>query len=179
MTEYLEIVCRAGLGLVFVASAFGKVRNGAAFQAFRAGLATMRVVPPSLVASAAAATVAVEFAVPVLLSWAPTARFGLLLAGAAVCAFSGAIMVVLRAGTAAACPCFGRPSMRFGYRHLVRNGILLVLAGTGYLTGSRTDDITLGGVVLAVTLAFVLATLIVSFDEITDVLVVSPRGGAR
>lgn len=164
---YAAVVCRVFVGVVFAASAFGKLRGRRAFGEFAAGLGAMEVVPGAWVRPVAAAVVGTEAAVAVLLAAPATTGAGLALAVLLLAVFTGAIALVLRRGTRASCPCFGAATTPFGVRHLARNGVLVAVAVTGLATNGP-GSAAAGGVLLAVLTGTVAASLVVRLDDVVD-----------
>jgi hypothetical protein len=168
------------LALVFIVSAYGKFRSRAAFSAFVQGLRDMRVVPSAVVVAVAWAVVVAETTIPFLLAVPATAIAGLLSAMVVLAAFTGAVLVVLTRGTRASCPCFGSSLVQFGRRHIVRNGILLAVGATAIVSSADGGGrVEMAGTAVAVAAATTLAIVIVSFDELTDLLTGFPERSHR
>ncbi|WP_431909709.1 MauE/DoxX family redox-associated membrane protein [Micromonospora carbonacea] len=164
--QYLDLASRVALALIFAVSVFAKIRNSAAFAGFKAGLTAMRVVPRAAISALAVAVVAAE--IGTLLALPVFGVAGLLMATALLGAFSAAITAVVVRGTAASCPCFGVSPVRFGRRHLVRNGALMVLALGGAASSDSAGALTRPGVMLAVVAALVFAIIVVAFEDIVE-----------
>ncbi|WP_406329345.1 MauE/DoxX family redox-associated membrane protein [Streptomyces sp. NBC_00203] len=164
---YTAVVCRVFVGVVFAASASGKLRGRKAFGEFAAGLGAMRVMPGGWVRPAAAAVAGTEAAVAVLLAVPAVTAAGMGLAVLLLAVFTGAIALVLRRGTQASCPCFGAAATPFGVRHLARNGVLVAVAVTGLAT-TGPGSVAAGGVLLAVLTGAVAASLVVRLDDVID-----------
>lgn len=180
MMEYLEIAGRCTLALVFIVSAYGKLRSRLAFTAFLAGLRDMRVSPSAFVHAVAWAAVAAETTIPILLAIPATAMAGLLLAMVVLTAFTIAILVVLNRGVQTSCPCFGSSPVRFGRRHVVRNGTLLVVGATTIMAmAGSASQVDVGGAVVAIAAGMVFAIVIASFDELTDLVAGFPARDQR
>ncbi len=165
---YLAIACRCAIGLVFLGSATGKLHSKAARAAFEASIVDMRIVPRNRIRLLACTVICAELAIPLLLSIQSTAVVGFALALGVLTAFSAGIIVVLNRGTAATCQCFGLSGALLGIHHVVRNAILWIaaaLGGTAVML-SRQADIQVGGVVVAVAGAFLVAFIIVILDEL-------------
>lgn len=165
--------CRCVLLLVFAVSLVSKVRSRQSFLAFRA--ATTALLPRSAVVRTAAGPVAVavvgaEAAVVVGLAVPGVVWAGVSLSAGLLASFTAAIAAALRRGTSASCRCFGG-STRLGARHLVRNGVLLVLAGIPLLAGQRAAGDPVADpvvVVMTIGVAVVAAVLVISFDALVD-----------
>jgi hypothetical protein len=169
--EYLEVAGRMVLALVFIASATAKLLGRARFNAFTSGIRDLRLLPTRAVTLAASLVVVAELALPALVAFPRTALAGLLLAAALLTLFTGVIGTVLRRRTRAACPCFGFPAVSFGRRHLVRNGILLTITVAAIVAGNAAvGSLAPGGAVVAALAALVVGILIVSFDELADLV---------
>ena len=130
----------------------------------------MRVVPARRVRVVAVAVAGAEAVVPVLLAVPATAVAGFGLAVLLLGAFTLAVGVVLRRGTAASCPCFGASAAPFGARHLVRNGALLAAGVLGAVTVGEGSG-QAGGVLLAVLTGAVLASLVARLDDLVALFV--------
>ncbi|MFC4070254.1 MauE/DoxX family redox-associated membrane protein [Actinoplanes subglobosus] len=170
--SHVLVGARVLIGLVFVVSAFTKLR---AFAAFRASVTGMRVVPPSLTGPVAVVVVAAETAIPVLLLAPGTPAAGFVVAVLLLLAFSAGIARVLTAGTTASCRCFGVSAAPFGRHHLYRNGVLAVAAVAGLVaavlpTGAGAGGPAPGagpaGDAIAAGVAAVAALAVIMLDEI-------------
>ncbi len=163
--EYLSLAGRVLLGVTFAVAAAGKVLG---FRAFAADLARMRVLPRRWVTIAAVLTVTAEAAVAPLLLAGRLVPVGAALAALLLTTFGAVIVVLLRRGQAASCPCFGRAATPLGARHLARNGLLLLAAALA-VTGPAAPATApgLAGVVAAVAAGVFLASLVIRLDDLT------------
>ncbi|MDQ1741949.1 MAG: hypothetical protein QOE23_288 [Pseudonocardiales bacterium] len=168
--RYLELTCRVLLGVVFAVSVTGKLRDAAAFTDATRRLLPMRWASRDRVIANSVG--AVEFIVVALLAYPGTSRLGFALAAILLIAFSVAIRAALRRGVHAPCRCFGASDTPLGRRHLVRNGLLLVIALLGALTPS--GPLTPSGACLAVGTGLVLATLVVRLDLVVELFLPHP-----
>ncbi|MFG1701366.1 MauE/DoxX family redox-associated membrane protein [Nonomuraea sp. NPDC049309] len=167
--EYVALTARCTLGIVFLVAVVGKVRGRAAFEAFRRSVPALVPLPRGRVpAVLPAAVVAVESATVVLLATRSTAPAGLVLAGAALLAFSLGIGHALRSGTRATCNCFGASAAPIGRRHLVRNLALTAVAVAGVATSYGDARPHAAGAVLAIAAGGLLALLAVFTDDLAD-----------
>lgn len=164
--SYLLIACRTLLLGVFLAALAGKVRGRAAYRGFEASLRALGVLPRRLAGVAAAVVTAVEAAIVVLLAVPGTVAAGFLLAAVLLTAFTTGIVLALRRGTTAPCACFGASVTPLGRVHVVRNLLLLAVAGAGPAagTGGGTE---FAGVVLAVAAALVALVPVLRLDDLT------------
>jgi methylamine utilization protein MauE len=129
MDPTLPLIARVGLALLFVAAAVPKIRDGAAF---RVAVAEYRLVPATLVAAAAAATIATELATAALLAVPASAAVGALVAAALLVVYAGAIAINLARGRRDIdCGCGFGGRQPLGAWLVVRN---LVLAGAALAT---------------------------------------------
>ncbi|MGY3515354.1 MauE/DoxX family redox-associated membrane protein [Micromonospora sp. PTRAS2] len=179
MLEHVDIALRCLIGVVFLAAAFGKVRNRGAWREFVASLAALRMVPARLVSATACAVVVAEAAVPILLLLPPTRRLGHVLAALLLVAFSSGVLVTLHRRQQVACRCFGATGAPLGRRHLLRNGLLIAAALVGVVAGGAAGGVALAGVAVAAVAGAVGGLVFVRFDDIADLLVAQPaRRGA-
>jgi hypothetical protein len=180
MISYLVVGCRVLLGAVFLVSAASKLRTRGDFGQFVAAVARFGLVPAERVRAAAAAVVAVELAIPVLLLVPATVPVGFAVALGLLGVFTAAIGRALRRGVQAPCRCFGVSASPVGRRHLVRNLLLGVVAAAG-IAGAFTTvpgDPHVGGVAVATAAGLVLAGLTVVADELVDLFAASTTPGA-
>lgn len=176
---YLLAGCQAALAAVFAVSTLGKVRSRAAWSAFVSSVRELRLVPPHAVVVVAAATAVLEGAVALLVVVPATAALALLLAGGLLTTFTAAILMTLHRRIRAVCRCFGgTAALPLGYRHVVRNGLLLVVVGLGgasLLPGPAAPE--LAGLVVAVAAGLLLATVLAFFDQMVE-LFAGPVAGS-
>lgn len=166
--EYLAVVCRSLLAVLFLASAVGKLRSRAAYARFTA--ATARLAPGGPPARrVAAAVVAAELAVVPLVAFPGTVLLGFGLALALLTGFTLAILAALRRNDRAPCACFGGAHGRLGYGQVLRNLILLACAVLGAVAAAVADPPgDPAGVLLAVGGGAVAALLVAFADDIVD-----------
>jgi hypothetical protein len=155
---YVELGCRVLLGTVMLAAAVGKVSGRTAYREFTRSVRDMGYRPAGPLA---AAVVAAEFTVVVLLAAFPLAGF--LLSAALLLAFTVAIAGNLRRG-GATCRCFGRTAAPLGRHHVWRNAFLVGCAIVGAL--APAGPVRPGQAVLAVVAALVTGVLVVMLDDL-------------
>lgn len=158
---YIEVGCRAVLGLVFLAALAGKATGWRAFVSSVPGLA-----PGLPAAPVAVAVLAGESAAVALLALGE--RAGFVLAAVMPAAFATAILLALRRGSTATCRCFGVTAAPLGRAQIVRNLLLIAVAIIGWVTPG--GSVELAGVALALVAAAVLAAVLVLFDDLADLL---------
>lgn len=172
--EYLVTADRFLLGLVFLASAVGKARNGGAFTAFAGSVRELRVLPPAWTRGAGAGVVAgvvvaVEALVPVLLVARTTTPVGLALATVLLAGLAVTVALVVRRGARVACLCFGVTAAPLGRRHVVRNVALAVAAAAGASGAfAPAESAHPVGSTVAATVGLVVAGLVVAMDDIVE-----------
>lgn len=166
--RYVEIGARLLVGVVFVVALAGKVTGPPAFRAFVASLRAMRVVPARLAGAAAAASIAVEAVIVVLLAvpgrWAAGAGF--VLAAGLLCVFAGAIALSLRRGNRAPCRCFGASATPLGRGHIVRNAGLVAVCAAGLAAAFGTGSADPAAAVVAGGAGLVAGILVTAYDDI-------------
>jgi hypothetical protein len=184
---YLAFASRCLIGLVFVLSAASKLRNRRAFDDFVGAIRQLltavvpgRVWGRATVRGTGVAVIAAEVVIPILLAVPGLARAGFAVAAGLLVAFTVAIAAVLRRGTGTACHCFGAAASPLGPVHLVRNGILLIIAGTGLVVGGvGLDGAAPAGLVVAGAAALVAAVVLTRLDDIVDLFSADPLAAAR
>ncbi|MGN9843992.1 MauE/DoxX family redox-associated membrane protein [Nonomuraea sp. H19] len=132
--QYLVLGAQFLIGTVFIAAVMSKL---VAFQLFVQSLREMRVLPARWVHLASLTVVAAECAVFLCLAIPVAAPAGLALAFCLLGAFSIAILVSLRRKQHVPCRCFGSSTTPLGMAHVIRNGVLAVVAATGLLLPDR------------------------------------------
>lgn len=158
------------LATVFLMSGVGKAYSGGQFRGFAESLRAMRLLGDAAVVPVSAAVVAAELAVPLLI--AAYAVPGLSLAGLGLAAgllasFTAAIIVVLRRGTPASCRCFGGSGAApFGRRHVVRNLVLIAVAGGGAVATLRDPQVGWQSLVLGAAAGVSVALLVARLDDL-------------
>ncbi|MGY0233975.1 MauE/DoxX family redox-associated membrane protein [Longispora urticae] len=167
--EYVAVAARVFVGLVLLVSVAGKVRSRAEFRRFAATIPAFGLVRGGWVRGAAAATVTVEAAVPVLLAVPATVVVGQTLAVTLFAVLTLAVWRAVRARTGAVCRCFGAADTPLGTRHVVRNLLLVVVAGVGLGAAALGDGPTpLGGVLVAAGAGLVGALFVVRYEDLVD-----------
>lgn len=165
------------LGIVFVVALVGKLREPRPIQTLASALAA---IAPSGARTAAAAVIAAEavvvagLATGVIVPWA--ARLSAGLAAVLMSVFALAIGISLHRGVNARCRCFGTAGDALGWRHVVRNSIILVAA----VIGAAAPPVRLSALEPAPALLACLAgglagLLIIQFDAIVE-LFLGPVG---
>jgi Methylamine utilisation protein MauE len=125
---------RALLAVVCATAAIGKASGREQLGVFADSL---RNIGPQLFATrlrrqaGATIVVAAEAAACILLVLPATSLAGLALAFALLLAFGAAIANVVRRGATAPCHCFGAEGSPLSSSHLLRNGLLAVIAAAG------------------------------------------------
>jgi hypothetical protein len=165
--------------VVFLLAVTGKVVGTGAFTEFVHSMRDMRAVPPPLVELAARVTVLAE-ATTVLLLAIPlkiAAVVGFAAAIVLTTAFSGAIARTVRSGNRASCRCFGRSSTPLGIRHLVRNGVLLVVSAVGLAASLAGGSAGLAGALVAVLAGVFVGLIVAAFDDLALLLAPAAPAG--
>ncbi|MFD5557091.1 MauE/DoxX family redox-associated membrane protein [Streptomyces sp. NPDC127068] len=177
--HYLALAARLLLILVFVATAVGKSRRRASFDAFVASLSALRLFPRRLSTPVAVATIAAEAVVVVLLAVPATAGSGFALSIALLAVFIAGILAARRGGRQVPCRCFGGSTAGpLGVPHVIRNLLLAAVAAMGLVAEALTGASVAphpGGVVIAALAAAVAALLVVRMDDLLLALAPNPR----
>ncbi|MCW6004248.1 hypothetical protein K1W54_06585 [Micromonospora sp. CPCC 205371] len=180
---YLLLFAQCLIGLTFVLSVAGKVRGGREFRALEEAWRGMARLPGARVRPAAAVVVPAEAAVPVLLLPVPGSPFtaaGFLLGGALLAAFTVAVALVLRRGTAAECRCFGGTAPTpFRRHHVVRNAALIAVATAGGYAAWSGTTMTGQAAAVAVPLGLVAAFTVAYLDDLMALFAPAGPGAIR
>jgi hypothetical protein len=148
-------LAEAGLGLIFVAAAVGKL---VARGRFRAGLLLSGFVPPALVPATVQVLPLAELAAGLLLVSGVLHPLGPVVAVGLLVAFTARAWPLLRSGRAMSCSCFGTAGEFVDAGLVARNGVLVGYGLIGALRGppGRLDllataagAVALAGVLLA------------------------------
>jgi hypothetical protein len=163
---------RALLAVVFATAVFGKATSLEKLGVFADSL---RNIGPQLFATRlrrlAGATifVAAEAAASVLLVWPAASLAGLVFALALLLAFGAAIANVVRRGATAPCHCFGAEGSPLSSSHLLRNGLLAMIAAAGIavrLSSGPVSALPDYDCALAVALGLLLGIGITRWDDL-------------
>jgi hypothetical protein len=160
---------RVLLGLVFLCSALGKSRGAAAFRAFCDAVGRLVPALRRRTAPAAAAVVAAEAAVAVMLAVPAAVVAGFALAAVLLLAFTAVLAAALRRGVSTACHCFGAGGERIAPRHLVRNMVLAAVALAGTAQGLNAPHVGAAPsarLLLTTGVAAVLALVTATLDDL-------------
>ncbi|MFF4400755.1 MauE/DoxX family redox-associated membrane protein [Streptomyces sp. NPDC001480] len=164
---YALLAVRLLVGIVFAASATGKLRGAASFRDFQDSARAMGV-PARLSRLVAVAVVVAECGAVVLLALSPGGAPGFVLTLLLLAAFTVGIIRTLRSGTKTSCACFGASTAPIGRRHVVRNAALFTLAAFGLAAGlsGAPAPTQAAGVLIAAFGALVGALLVIFTDEL-------------
>ncbi|KAB2345500.1 MauE/DoxX family redox-associated membrane protein [Actinomadura rudentiformis] len=173
--EYVAFGARGLICLIFVVSAFGKVRDRAAFTEFTrttrillgAALRRREVSRPAATWTGRV-VVAAEIAAALLVLFPVTAAAGLGVAAVLLGAFSVAMVAALRGGVSTSCRCFGASTAPIGRRHVVRNVLLICAAVAGLVAASAAGSPPLAGMVITAVAVAVVALLMIRLDDLYE-----------
>jgi hypothetical protein len=161
--EYLVVGARVLVAVVFAVSAGSKLRSRAAYHAFVVSVIGLRLVPDSGIRAVAPLVVAAEAGVPVLLAIPTTAPAGGMVAVALLTLLTGTVWLAVRRRPGAVCRCFGPGGTPLGYRHVVRNMVLLAVSVLGLAAGGTGSG---GAVPLAAAAGLVGALIVIRLDDL-------------
>ncbi len=168
MSRYVLLCCQFLFGAAFAVSLWSKVHNRRAYADFAA--AVPQLAPWAPARWAGSGVVLAEAAIVVLVAVPATAPMGLALAAALLVTFTVAIAGTIRRRRAVTCQCFGTSTTPVGPAHLIRNGVLLVCAIAGLLTGLAADPGPVVPEILAAAAltGLVAAAVVVLTDQIAE-----------
>ncbi|WET76527.1 MauE/DoxX family redox-associated membrane protein [Amycolatopsis sp. QT-25] len=180
----VPIGATALLAVVFGTSVITRTRSSATRRAFVASLRQWRVLPEPLVVPVAFVVTAAECVVVLCLMFTTaTSAMGrsgvvgtIALTGSVVLltGFTGGMALSMRRGTGGSCRCFGDEERPLRLRHLIRNGVLIVVALAG-LVG--TSGMSSGDGLLAAGVGALGGLVAVHLDNLVDLFVTSPTVG--
>jgi hypothetical protein len=166
---YISIVARALLAVVFLVSAASKGATPKRFRVFADWVGALPLPWTSRSVPIAAGVVACEAAIVPLLIVPVTVRFGFALAAILLVAFIWSAVVILHRDHRTTCMCFGKSTSAMGWRHVVRDLILLFAALVGI--PSSTDPLPApAGLGVAILGAVALAVVVITWDDIAYLL---------
>jgi hypothetical protein len=182
---------------VYAASGVAKLRSGAAYRSFSAGLGNTALVPPRLLQAVAAVLAGGEGVVTVMVTTAiVTMAFSgssarvLSVAALAACWVLTAVLVagvatVIARGTTVRCACFGARSQTgppLGAAHLLRNASLLALVTAGLLESALASQppahgITPSGWVVTAAAGTVCAAFLIRWEDVAYLVAPATAAG--
>jgi hypothetical protein len=161
---YLEVCCRVVIGFVFLLAVVGKLRGRAELTAFTESLGSFGLRSARLRSALATAVITVEAVTVVLLAVTP--RLGLGLAAAMLVAFTAAVVATKATGREVRCRCFGADGGLMGRPHLIRNGVLVVIAVAGLAAVTSATTPHLGLLAATVSAAVLGAVALAHWDDL-------------
>lgn len=167
--------CKILIGLLFAASAAGKVKSP---QAFVHAVGGFRLVPRSWTAPAAFLIVTAELGISgLVLLGGPLLIPGLALAGAFLLVFTAALASVLTRRLQTPCHCLGASGRQVAIHHLWRNLGFMAVAGIGLWASVAKPEAPPNLVDWALAALAAAALLLVSvyLDDLLEVLKASPE----
>jgi len=167
---YVVVGARCLLFVVFLVSAVSKLRGRERFTDFVGSVRAFGILPAGAVRPVAALVVSAEAAIAVLVAIPVTVVVGFSLAVGLLLVLTGALTVVVRRRQQVTCRCFGTGSAPVSRRHLVRNGLLIVIAlvGAAGALSAPASAVHPAGTTLAIIGGATAALLVVHFDDIVD-----------
>jgi methylamine utilization protein MauE len=165
VSAHTVLACRLLIGLVLIASAASKLRSRDAYAAFVGSTRALVPAAGRVTPAVAAATVAAELGIALLLVPQATYRFAALAAVALLSAFTVALAAAVRRGVRTPCRCFGASAEPPGGVQLVRNAVLIVLAAVAASLPAG-DPVAAPGVAIAAFAAVTGAILVISADDL-------------
>ena len=157
----IDLFARVLLAAVFLAAVAGKVRTRQGFAEFRDSIAALA---PWLPAQPVALAVLAGEAVAVVLLAVPGTGLGYAVAVALLAMFCGAVALAVYGRKPVRCKCFGAGGDVLGPKHLVRNGLLIAVAGAGaFVTPPASWEEPMTLLTIAVVLLAVVVALHVFF----------------
>ena len=165
----VEVAAQAAIVTTFAVSVWGKVRSRWEYAEFRDSLPGNLGIPRRLAGPVAATVVTAEALAALVLAvgalglgavaWVPALVL--------LTALTIALGRMIRRGVRASCRCFGRADRPPGRLHLVRNGLLLLIAVGGAAVATGTPAAVWGsGAFVAAAAGSVGALVLVSLEDL-------------
>jgi hypothetical protein len=179
--QYMAVMCRTCIGVVFLVAAFAKLVGPGGFRALVSSLRQMRVLPDRLVRPTAIAVIAAEAVIPLALATplVATAVGGFGLTVMLLTAFGVAILISIRRGTRTPCRCFGTSTVPLSSRHLVRNALLGAVAVLGVVASTAGGQADPAGLAVAAFAGLVIGSLVTVMDDIIELFRPVPTTARR
>lgn len=191
MMGTLLVAALAVLWVVFVVSATSKLASVPRQRAFARSLRDLRLLPGSLVVPVAAVVSCVELAIAVGLAaalvglmtgawWAiPVAGAAVVVAVGLLAVLTTGIVVALRRRSTAPCACFGASDRPLSWRHVLRNGLMLLIGVAGLAVAIVVPPTVVdpAGAGLAGAVGVIVAVLLIRLDEIVELFAPTGLGG--
>lgn len=168
--EHAVLLARALLGLTFLASATGKLRD---LTAFAAAVEDFDVIPRQSARAAAFAVVIGELALVVAMGvGGPLLVPGFAAAAVVLVLFTAVLADALRRRRAVSCNCFGAATTRVSGYDIVRNAGLIAVAVAGALNARAAEQQGISGseVLVLVLMAAGLALIALNFADVARTL---------
>jgi hypothetical protein len=169
-------------GLVLLLSLVSKVRSAADYAEFVASVPAFGL-PARWTRLFAVATVVAEFSITAVLLLASVlmvvgvgvgrwvAGAGLVLSVGLFGVLTAAVWRAVARRSGAVCRCFGPARTVLGYRHVVRNAMLLLVAVFGAVTVSVVDSVDPVVAAVAAVVGALGAVMVVRFDDLAELFV--------
>jgi uncharacterized membrane protein YphA (DoxX/SURF4 family) len=163
LSQYVLLFCRWSIGLTFLASAVGKVRD---LPAFRLAITDLRALPARLARPAAIGTVVAEALVVLgMIVGFAALPVGFVLAAVLLVLFSGVLVAALRRDAGVSCNCFGASERPISWYDIGRNTALMACCVAGLVGYAIADGRPAASVIVLLGLMAGCFFLIVSNSE--------------
>ncbi len=177
MNGYLTLACSVVVGVVFASSAASKLRSASSLEGFIDGVGELTGSPPSRAWWLGRVVIADELLIAVLTGLPQAGAIGPLLADLTTAAFTAAIIRVTaaRTGATSSCHCFVTSRGPVGWRHVVRNLLLMAVATCAAAGRAGSRALAPGArpleAAVAVSAALVVGAIVLFWDDLASVLV--------
>jgi hypothetical protein len=168
---HVALALQLTLGGTFLLAGLAKLRRGVEIRVTVTKLLTWVGIRSRAVSGAAAWVLMVAEVITgaAILARGRVGDIGLIMAGLLLLAFTGVAVLSAVGAVRLECPCFGRTSAVLGWRHVVRNFLLLGMAAI-VLAVPQVATVEPGGLAVSVLAATVLTVLAASTDAIVDLI---------
>jgi hypothetical protein len=168
--ESVDIAIRGLIGMVFLLSSASKLSGRRAYAAFVASVRELALLPARAASGVAVVVVVAELAIWFLLAVpVPVAATGgFAIAALLLTVFAIGIASSVVRGARVRCRCFGASTTPLGFRHVVRNAVLAVVALVGVLAVPMSGPVQPGGLVVAISAGLLFGSFVALLDDFVE-----------
>ena len=165
-----DLFFRALIGAVFLLATVTKFRSEMARAEVARAVRVMLAVSPRFARIAARAGLALEALVVGLVAVPATGTIGLALAASLLAGYTAVLAAGLARGRRVACQCFGTDGDVIRMKHIVRNGLLTLLAGGGAVISTDSRSFASSRDLIALAAGLVVGWLATRWDDLAYLL---------
>lgn len=173
--DFVSLICRLALAIIFLFAAAGKTITAKRWRSFVTATAALTDTGSRTAYVLSVTTLAAELAVCSLLLTTFDTPIGPITALLLLAALSAALTRAIVRDTSQPCHCFGSTDEPVGIRHLVRNGVLAVVAGFALHGSTVPTTLSLPDLLAAALPGMALTAVVTYWDELADAIYPRPK----